>query len=249
MGNRLLRFFLLAVGIAAAADNNLPIPAITVPVTIEGQRVTITTGGSVAKLPGSDDQFRIDLHVDLSDLQHNLTAILQPQIDRSDACGERVQLHEAVLTPSEPSGSLTVKLHYERWACAKALGKKIEKRLVGGNGVVPVKLTPALDAATDGGLATVRLSAEVGTIEADGSLGDLLHSGSFGDGLREKITRAMQSAIDKSTNWNASIPPALQSIAKLRKVEFQDGGSGRLILRAEGEVRIPADKLRAVIGN
>jgi hypothetical protein len=95
----------------------------------------------------------------------------------------------------------------------------------------------------------VQLSAEVGTIEADGSLGDLLHSGSFGDGLRERITRSMQSAIDKSTNWNASIPPALQRIVKLHKVEFQDGGSGRLMLHAVGEVRIPADKLRSVIGN
>jgi hypothetical protein len=247
MGNPLLSFFLLATGIAAAADNNLQIPAITVPLTIEGQRVAITTGGSISKLPGAEDQFRIDLKVDLSDLQRNLTAILQPQIDRADACGERVQLHEALLTPSEPSGSLTVKLHYERWACAKALGKKIEKRLVGGNGMVPVKLTPALEAAGDGGPATVRLSAEVGTIEADGSLGDLLRSGSFGDGLREKITRSMQSAIDKSANWNASIPPALQSIVKLRKVEFQDGGSGRLMLHAEGEVRIPADQLDAII--
>jgi len=247
MENRLLRFFLLAVGIAAATDNNLPIPAITVPLTIEGQRVTITTGGSIAKLPGAEDQFRIDLRVDLSDLQRNLTAILQPQIDRSDACSERVQLHEAVLTPLEPSGSLTVKLHYERWACAKALGKKIEKRLVGGNGMVPVKLTPALQPAADGGPAMVRLAAEVGAIEADGSLGDLLHSGSFGDGLREKITRSMQSAIDKSTDWNASIPPALQSIVKLYKVEFQDGGSGRLMMHAEGEVRVPADQLRAII--
>jgi hypothetical protein len=128
------------------------------------------------------------------------------------------------------------------------LGKKIEKRLVGGNGMVPVKLTPALQPAADGGPATVRLSAEVGTIEADGSLGDLLRSGSFGDSLREKITRSMQSAIDKSVNWNASIPPALQSIVKLRKVEFQDGGSGRLVLHGEGDVRIAADKLRAVNG-
>jgi hypothetical protein len=34
-------------------------------------------------------------------------------------------------------------VHYERYACVKALGKEIVKRLVGGNGVVELNLTPS----------------------------------------------------------------------------------------------------------
>jgi hypothetical protein len=238
----------LGCSVAFAAEMTIPIPAVTVPLPVEGQSVVVTTGGTIAKIAGRDDAYLVNLQIDLADFQRNLTAILAPQLNRSDACGERIELKDAVIAPLAPSGIMTVNLHYERWACVKALGKKIEKRLVGGNGMVQVKFTPALPAAGEGAPNSVRLSAEVGTIEADGSLGELLHSGSLGQTLREKITKSMQSAIDKSTNWNATIPPALQSILTLRSVAFQDAGSGRLLLAVEGEVRIPMEQMGTLMG-
>ncbi len=57
----------------------------------------------------------------------------------------------------------------------KALGKEIAKRVVGGNGTIPVKLTPAFERNTEGN-TEVKLEPEVGTIEADGSLGEMLRS-------------------------------------------------------------------------
>jgi hypothetical protein len=246
MKTRIWCFLFLACGVAVAGDT-LRIPAVTIPFNVEGQRVTVTTGGSIAGIPGSEDRFRVNLEIDLSDFQQNLLAILRPQLNRSDACGERIDLQDAVIAPREPSGIMTVKLHYERWACIKALGKKVEKRLVAGNGVVQVKVTPLIGAEHAETPNTVRLSAEVGSIEADGSLGELLHSGSLGQTLREKITRSMQSSIDKGTNWSATIPPALQSVLALRTVAFQDAGLGRLLLVANGEVRIPAAQMEELM--
>jgi hypothetical protein len=202
----------------------------------------------VAAIPGSDDRFRVNLEVDLADFQQNLLAILRPQLERKDDCGERIDLKDATIVPQEPSGNMTVKLHYERWACVKALGKKMTKRLVAGNGVVQVKFTPILGrSGTAETPNPVRLSGEVGSIEADGSLGELLHSGSLGQTLREKVTRSMQASIDKGTNWNATIPPALQSVLDLRTVTFQDAGAGRLRLAVNGEVRIPAGQMDALV--
>lgn len=192
-------------------------------------------------MTGGSDRYRVSLTVGLADFQHNLLAILRPQLNRQDACGDRIDLQDAVIAPHEPSGDMTVKLHYERWACIKALGKKVEKRLVAGNATVAVKLTPLIESPD-----AVRLSAKLGAIDADGSLGELLHSGSLGEILREKITRSIQSSLDKATNWNATLPPALQSLLTLRTAAFQDAGSGRLQLAVNGEVRIPAAQLEAL---
>jgi hypothetical protein len=73
-------------------------------------------------------------------------------------------------------------VHYERYACVKALGKEIVKRLVGGNSVVELNLTPS----SEGG--QIGLAAHVVKIDSDGSLGELLHSREqLGDSIREKI--------------------------------------------------------------
>jgi len=244
MEKRFWWLLLTTCGIVLAGDMTLAIPPITIPLPVEGQSVSVTTGGSISAIPGSQDQFRVNLQVDLTDFQRNLLAILRPQLDRNDACGERIALQDAAIVPQEPSGLMTVKLHFERWACIKALGKKVEKKLVGGNGVVQIKVTPVLEQDHS---TTVRLAAEVGSIDADGSLGDLLRSGSVGQALRDKITRSVQSSLDKGTNWSATIPPALESILALGAVAFQDGGNGGLRLTAAGEVRIPAAQMEALV--
>jgi hypothetical protein len=145
--------------------------------------------------------------------------------------------------PAEPAGLLTVRLHYERWACAKALGKQITTKLAAGNGVVPVKLTPAVE-----GGRTVRLDPEVGTIEADGSLGELLRSGSLGERLRGKIRDALASAIQKNSNFDTTVPPALQGIATIQSVQFTNAGSGRLALAITGQFRVAAEQLQLLLG-
>ncbi len=113
------------------------------------------------------DVFKLELSADMADLQRNMTGLLGSQLDKDDHCGDRIAIQNATLTPTEPASLATVQLHYERWACIKAFGKQQAKRVVGGNAVIPVKLTPGVDENK----TELRLVPEVGTIQADGFTG------------------------------------------------------------------------------
>jgi hypothetical protein len=226
-----------------AQELTLRIPAVSTSWNIDNQTITITASGVISGASRGRDQeaFKLKLDADLSDLQRNITGLLRSQLDRSEPCGERIAIEHATLAPLDPASLLTVQLHYERWACAKAFGKQIVKKLAGGNGAIQVKLTPAVESNT------VRLAPEIGNIEADGSLGELLRSGSFGAMLREKIGAALVSAIQKGADFSATLPPAVRNVATIQAAQFKDAGAGRLALALNGEVRISADEIRLLI--
>ena len=73
--------------------------------------------------------FNLQLTGDLSDLQRNLTSLLDAQLNKDDRCGERITIQNATLKPLEPAGVALVQLHVERWACVKVLGKQAAKKL------------------------------------------------------------------------------------------------------------------------
>lgn len=223
---------------AQAGDSTLRIPPVKTSLNIEGQPVEITAWGAISPAPSG--LFRLAMTADLGSLQENLTAVLAAQMNRSERCGERLSVQRATIVPSAPSAALTVSVHYERFACAKALGKEIVKRIAGGNGVVDVNLAPSIG---DDGIA---LTAEVRKIDADGSLGELLRSGSLGDSMREKIAASIESAVRKSANLKSMLPAGTESVAAIRAIQFADGGSGRLWLTIDGEVRLSAEQLRDV---
>ena len=236
----LIMLLLFAFATQAATPDSLEIPPTRLPLTIEHQAVAITTSGTVKRLNPSGDLYAVALTADLSEFQQNLTAILKPQLERSDKCGDHLELQSATIAPQAPAGRATVQVHYERWGCIKALGKQIPKKLVAGNGTVPLKLTPVLENNA------VRIVAEAGEIQADGSLGELLRSGELGDTMRTKIQNAMQSGVDKSTNWKATVPAALQEIVTLRTIEFRDAGGGHLALDVSGEAHLPDGTLESL---
>jgi hypothetical protein len=105
-----------------------------------------------------------------------------------------------------------------------------------------MQLTPAIDEGR-----TVKLVPEVGKIDADGSLGELLRSGQFGDALREKVTRALLSAVQKGTNLEATVPPAAIEYATLREARFVATPAGQLGLLLVGEVKVPAARVEALL--
>jgi hypothetical protein len=227
----------LVIG-AGAEDLTFRIPPVKSSFTVENQSIEISASGFVSR--SGPDLFQLKLDADLGSLQENITALLRPQVDRSNRCGERISLERATLAPMAPASLLTAYVHYEKWACAKAFGKEIAKKLVGGNGVIPVKLTPAVDGNM------VRLDPEVGEIQADGSLGEALRSGSFGADLRDKISAKLVSTIQKSTNLGTTLPPGLESVATIRSARFAGNGE-RLSLALEGEIRIQTEKIRALL--
>ena len=202
------------------------------------QPVAIAVSGSVTALPADRDRasFHVTINADLGDLQDRITPILQAQLNRDDRCGERLTIQQATLVPSAPSGTLNASLHYEKWACVKAFGKNITKKLAGGDGTVQVRLTPAIREGE-----TVRLNAELGEIQADGSIGELLRSPTFADALREKIAKALDKV-----QLEAAIPPALRNTALIDDVSFADA-AGRLTLKLRATVTVPARDVRTLL--
>jgi len=218
------------------------IPPVKVPLNVKDQEVTIAASAvlAVTKNEQGLNIAKLQLSADLSDLQQNLTQVLSSALNKTDGCGDHIAVHNATITPLEPASQAVVALHYERWACAKVLGKKEARRLTSGNAIVEMKLTPAVD---ENG-SELRLVPDVGRIEADGSFGELLRSGPIGEMLREKIQNAILAALQKGTNLGATLPAALQGNARIQNAQFQDAGSGRLAVQIEGEFRVTEEQMQ-----
>lgn len=229
---------------ASDQTQTFKIPPVKIPLNIKDQHVTIVASGLITLLTKAQglNILKLELKADLSDLQQNMTDLLSAELDKNDPCGDRITIQHATLTPVDPASLAVVQLHYERWACAKVLGKKEAKRLVGGNAVMQMKLTPAVEDDN----TELRLVPEVGPIEADGALGELLRSGALGDMLREKVRKAILSALQKGTDLSATLPPAVQGYAKIKNAQFKDAESGRLLVILDGEIQITNEQIQAL---
>jgi hypothetical protein len=228
------------IWIVLAAELAFQIPPVPVSIKIAGQAVSIPISGDVSG--ESEQALHLRLHADLADLQSHLTPILQAELNQSNRCGERISIENSTLIPAAPAGNLTVQLHFEKWACIKAFGKENAKRLLGGNGAVVVILTPRVE---DG--KAVRLDAAIGRIDADGSLGEALHSGSLGAALRDKIRDALVKAIEKAADLNAVVPEQARPFASIESAVFADGGSNRLQLNLAARLAVPARQASLVL--
>ncbi len=227
-----------------AQNSTFTIPPQKIPFTVKDQQAYIIASAVIsmgAKTAGTDT-FRLQLTADLTGLQENLTSLLAAQVDKDDRCGERITIQQATLAPAPPAAVATVQLHYERFACVKAFGKQQAKRIVAGNAVVPIRLTPAVEQNN----TQLRLNPEVGEIQADGSLGELLRSGQLGEIIREKIRDSILNAMQKGANLAATLPPAAQPYATIESAKFQDAGANHLAVQLVGEIRVPRDQLQAV---
>ena len=229
--------FLAALPLAAAVA--IDIPPVQVPLNLQGQQVVVTVAGRISESPGvsvdnkESQTYNLDLHADLGDLQDHATPILQAELNQSNKCGERIEIQNATLAPAAPGARLTVKLHFEKWACFKALGKENAKRLVGGDGSVAVILTPNVE--QNG----VHLDVSGGDIEADGALGDLLRSGQLGDALRAKLRDELVKAVQKAVDVNAMIPEQVRQFVTIQTAVFAAGPNGRLELQTSGRFTGP----------
>jgi len=234
----------LTSGAAADQTTTIKIPPVRIPVNIKDQAVTVTASALLTLTTKAHglNVLNLQLTADLFDLQQHMTDLLVEQLDKDDHCGDRIAIQQATLTPDEPASQAVVQLHYERWGCAKVFGKQQAKRLVGGNAVIHMKLTPEI--AEDH--TELQLVPEVGAIQADGSLGELLRSGALGEMLREKIRNAILNALQKGTDLTATLPPAVQGYARIKDARFQDAGSAHLLVLLDGEVQITNEQMQAL---
>jgi hypothetical protein len=88
--------------------------------------------------------------------------------------------------------------------------------------------------------------AEVGSIEADGSLGQLLRAGPLGEMLRDKIRNSVQSALQKGAELGATLPPSVQPYATIQNARFSSAGARRIEVVLTGESRITNEQLQAL---
>jgi hypothetical protein len=229
----------MGIGDRAGQGNAFNLPAVKNSVLLANQPVTITTSGVVSQsaatsagASSSGQTFQVELTADFSELQENMTAVLRGQLDRAERCGERIAIQRATLAPLAPESVAVAQLHYERWSCFGRDANEIAE----GYGTIEVELTPAV--GEDGEL---RLLAKVRRVDATGLIGELLRSGSLGDGVREKITETVLSAGRQSGDFNAMLPSAAKGHAKLQRTQFQAVGSGRLIVVSDGEIQVSND--------
>jgi hypothetical protein len=114
--------------------------------------------------------------------------------------------------------------------------------MVEGNGTVEVKLIPSV--AENGAL---RVTPEIGRVDAEGLIGELLRSGSLGETLRDKIAESLLSAVRQGGDFNATLPPSARGNATFRRARFQGTGSGRLLAVLDGEIRVSNERLTSLI--
>jgi hypothetical protein len=228
--------------LGASQDSAFNLPPVRNIVKVMGQPVAVTTSGVISKGLSKDGQntFAVELTADLSDAQQTIADILRVQLDKSDPCGERIALQSASLTPDGTAGLVTAQLHYERWSCGMMLGRQGMNEIVEGNAAFQVKLTPVV-----GEDSTLHLTAQVGRIDAEGLLGQMLRS-SEGEQLRDKISDSVLQLLREGGDFNSDLPSRARSFATLTRARFLGTGSGKLIAVLNGEIRVSNENLAAL---
>jgi hypothetical protein len=221
------------------------IPPVNIPLHIKGQDLNIIASGQISMARKDHDlnEMNLSLTADLADLQKNIGPVLGAVLDKNSRCADRIQIQDATLLPAPPNATLAVvHLHYERWVCAKLFGNEEVKRLVGGNATLQLKLTPSVGPHH----TELRLQPELGPIEADGSLGEVLRLGNVGDLVRDKIQETVLAAVQKGTDLGATLPAEVQDHVTIQDVAFHDAGAGHLLLTLDGTAQLTNDELQAL---
>jgi len=206
-------------------------PPVKNSIDFANQPIAIITSGMISKgiAESGHNLFKLELTADMSDLQQNFIAVLHKQLDRADRCGEQIAIQNAILTPEEPASLVVVQLHFERWGC---FGGQPNEMLE-GNATVEMKLSLAV--AADG---TLEVAPKMGRVDAEGSLADLLRTGSLGEMLSDKVSKAVLSAVRRGGDFKAILPPSAQGSVTLHRAEFEGNGAGKLTVVLDGEIRV-----------
>jgi hypothetical protein len=216
------------------------LPAVKNAMSASTPAIAVSTSGKLSETAADSAQrtYRLLLNADLSDLQLNVTEFMRSQLDRSESCGQRVDIRQASLVPSSPSSFLTLKLHFERWTCAR---QTTPSELAESDGTVYVKLTPVV-----GDSHVLKLVPEFTRIEASGILQDSLQNGFLGDELREKVAQSVLSVISTGIDFKTTLPLAAQNGAVIQAAKFMGAGSGNLSIALEGQIQLSAEQATAL---
>jgi hypothetical protein len=221
----------MGITLASAQDVTFNLPPVKDLADVGSRVISVVASGvlSQTEAQGNLRTFRLDSNLDLTDLQQNITAIMNAQLHEGSACGERLNLRSANILPAPPATVLKLQLHFERWLCA---GRSSPTELAESDGAVEVKATPSVQNST------LTMATAFSRIDAKGMMADDLRSGDLGDDLRDKVAKALLLAVQSGGVFKTSLPQALQSTATLQSAKFQDGGAGILRMVLTGQVQL-----------
>jgi hypothetical protein len=233
----------MSITLATGQDLAFTLPAASHPVSIANQTIGVPVAGTLIQTAtqGGQRTFKLELIADLSDLQQNITTLLRAQLDRSENCGQRIAIQQATLMPSTPAGLLMMKLHYERWTCARTFGQQTSTELAEEEGTVEIKLTAAVEKPS-----TLKIAAAFGRIDATGMMGDALRSGSLGEDLQNTVAQSVLTAAQTGSDFKITLPPAVQNSAAIQSARFQDTGVGGLSVVLDGQIEISNEQADAL---
>jgi hypothetical protein len=229
----------MSITLASGQDLAFALPSVKTPVHIDRLTVPVTVSGVLSQTAAQGGQrtFRLDLLADLSTLQQGVTDVLRAQLDSSQACGQRVSIQQARLTPAAPTSLLVVRLHFERWMCTGAGGQQSTNELAEGNATVEIKLTAAVEEGKDKEKMLV-IKPSFGRIDATGMLGEELRSGALGEDLQDKAAQSVLLAAQAATDFKTALPLAVQNSATIQSAKFREVGVGGLGVVLNGQVEI-----------
>ena len=90
------------------------------------------------------------------------------------------------------------------------------------------------------------MASEVQKIEADGSLGEVLQSGSLGDGREGEDRQQYRIVHSQGLDLKSTLPATAAAAATLRGAKFLRSAEGRLWFSVEGEVHLSAAQLQSL---
>ena len=221
----------MGITLASAQDVTFNLPAVKDRADVGSRSIAVVASGvlSQTEAQGNLRTFRLDSNLDLTDLQQNITAIVNAQLREGSACGERLGLRSANILPAPPASVLVLQLHFERWLCA---GRSSPTELAESDGSVTVKVTPSVQNST------LTMAATFSRIDASGMMADDLRSGDLGDDLRDRVAKLLLLVVQSGADFKSTLPQSLQNAASLESAKFQDGGAGILRMALSGQVQL-----------
>jgi hypothetical protein len=224
--------------IAGGAGLRFSVPPYKSSVKFAGGLLALTNSAVMSRVSaeGGQNVFKVEATTDLTDLQESLVAILGAQLNKSERCGERLQVLDAKLTPDIPIADVEVQLHYERWLCRQVAGGTTSNEMADANATVEVRLTPGVGAHGE-----IEVATEMVRVDADKFLGDLLRKDELGTTVRGTIAKTVASA---TANFDGVLPPAAKDVAQARSARFESSGAGDLSVVVSGEMRISEEQTK-----
>ncbi len=224
----------MGITLASSEDLSFNFPQVRNNAVIADRTISVGTTGVLSQMAAQGDlrNFRLEMTLDLSDLQQSISEVMNAQLSEAKSCGERLSVRQAAISAADPASSLTLKLHFERWSCSRAFGQT-PTELGEGEGTVELRLTPSVDKEN-----ILKIVPAFKRIDAAGMMGEELRSGDLGSDLSEKVAKAILAAVQTGADFKTTLPGAVQNTGTLQSAKFQESGGAGLKFVVDGQMQL-----------